>query len=87
MSKTIRNQQTRGFLDKLQRSRKERKEARDLKADELFNIDFLFQELTPAQESQLYILQRSLHLVVYNTLCRPNSGRVIPATTQTCLIK
>ena len=51
MSKTIRNQQTRGFLDKLQRSRKERKEARDLKADELFNIDFLFQqELTPAEE-------------------------------------
>ena len=53
MSKTIRNERTRGFLDKLQRSRKERKEARDLKADELFNIDFLFQELTPAQESQL----------------------------------
>ena len=50
MSKTIRNEQTRGFLDKLQRSRKERKEARDLKADQLFNIDFLFDNLSPAQE-------------------------------------
>ena len=36
MSKTIRNEKTRGFLDKLQRSRKERKQARDLKADQLF---------------------------------------------------
>lgn len=50
MSKTIRNEQTRGFLDKLQRSRKERKEARDLKADQLFNIDFLFENLTTAEE-------------------------------------
>ncbi len=50
MSKTIRNERTRGFLDKLQRSRKNRKETRDLKADELFNIDFLFQELTLNQE-------------------------------------
>ena len=51
MSKTIRNERTRGFLDKLQRSRKDRKQARDLKADELFNIDFLFpQELTPAED-------------------------------------
>ena len=42
MSKTIRNERTRGFLDKLQRTRKDRKEARDLKADELFNIDYMF---------------------------------------------
>jgi len=50
MSKTIRNERTRGFLDKLQKSRKERKEARDLKADQLFNIDFLLDNLSPAQE-------------------------------------
>jgi len=50
MSKTIRNEQTRGFLDKLQRIRKDRKYARALKADELFNIDFLYENLTPAQE-------------------------------------
>ena len=50
MSKTIRNERTRGFLDKLQRSRKDRKEIRALKADELFNIDVLFQEFTSAQE-------------------------------------
>ena len=50
MSKTIRNERTRGFLDKLQRARKQRKEARDMKADELFTIDFNFENLTPAQE-------------------------------------
>ena len=49
MSKTIRNEKTRGFLDKLQKMRKDRKEARDLKADQLFNIDFL-ENFTPAQE-------------------------------------
>ena len=50
MSKTIRNERTRGFLDKLQRARKDRKEARDRKADELFLTDWNFENLTPAQE-------------------------------------
>jgi len=50
MSKTIRNERTRGFLDKLQRARKERKEARDLKADQLFNLDFTSENLFVAQE-------------------------------------
>ena len=36
MSKTIRNEKTRGYLDKLQRSRREHKQARDLKADQLY---------------------------------------------------
>ena len=36
MSKTIRNEQTKGFLDKLQLQRKTRKLVRCLKADELF---------------------------------------------------
>ena len=50
MSKTIRNQQTRGFLDKLQRSRKERKEARDLKADELLNTEYIFENMQLSAE-------------------------------------
>ena len=50
MSKTIRNERTRGFLDKLQRARKDRKEARDLKADQQFNVDFTLEYLSPAQE-------------------------------------
>ena len=36
MSKTIRNEQTKGFLDKLQVQRKTRKLIRCLKADEWF---------------------------------------------------
>ena len=51
MSKTIRNQQTRGYLDKLQRSRKERKQARDLKADELFIVDTLLNETSHLEEA------------------------------------
>ena len=50
MSKTIRNERTRGFLDKLQRARKQRKEARDLKADELFYVDHMFDNFTPLYE-------------------------------------
>ena len=52
MSKTIRNEQTKGFLDKLSKMRKERKAIRAVKADELFSdwdlkaIDFF----TPAQQ-------------------------------------
>ena len=49
MSKTIRNENTRGFLDKLQKIRKDRKEARDLKADQMYTFDFL-ENFTPAQE-------------------------------------
>ena len=37
MSKTIRNEQTKGFLDKLSKMRKERKQIRAVKADELFS--------------------------------------------------
>ena len=43
MSKTIRNERTRGFLDKLQKSRKERKQIRDMKCDPMM-FDF---ELSP----------------------------------------
>ena len=52
MSKTIRNEQTKGFLDKLSKMRKERKQMRAVKADELFSdwdfktIDFSI----PAQQ-------------------------------------
>ena len=51
MSKTIRNERTRGFLAKLQKARKTRKEIRDMKADELYTLDFLFEQYTPAQEA------------------------------------
>ena len=37
MSKTIRNEQTKGFLVKLSKMRKERKAIRAVKADELFS--------------------------------------------------
>ena len=36
MSHTIRNEKTKGYLDKLQNQRKLRKEARDFKADPQF---------------------------------------------------
>ena len=46
MSKTIRRTTTKGWLEKLQRMRKERKEARDLKADKsLFELDIYSDEL------------------------------------------
>ncbi len=51
MSKTIRNERTRGFLAKLQKARKTRKEVRDMKADDLYRIDFLMEQYTPAQEA------------------------------------
>ena len=51
MSKTIRNKRTRGFLAKLQKARKTRKEIRDMKADDLYRFDFLFETQLPAQEA------------------------------------
>ena len=39
MSRTIKNERTRGFLDKLQKARKERKAVRDQKAENLL-LDF-----------------------------------------------
>ena len=51
MSKTIRNERTRGFLSKLQKLRKTRKEVRDLKADDQYLIDLSFEQYMPAQES------------------------------------
>ena len=48
MSKTIRNEQTKGFLDKLQMQRKTRKMLRCLKADDMFcNV-----ELELAEENE-----------------------------------
>ena len=41
MSRTIRNEQTKGYLDKLATERKTRKLIRDLKQDLLLNIDNL----------------------------------------------
>ena len=51
MSKTIRNERTRGFLNKLQKARKTRKEIRDMKADDLYLFDLGFENYIPAQES------------------------------------
>ncbi len=49
MSKTIRNEKTRGWLDKLQQMRRDRKAARDLKADQwLLEDDQFFDDMTPA---------------------------------------
>ena len=36
MSKTIRNERTKGYLDKLQQQRRTRKMIRDVKSEELF---------------------------------------------------
>ncbi len=47
MSKTIRNERTKGFLDVLSKERRTRKEVRALKAEEL---TFDFQDLVPAAE-------------------------------------
>jgi len=49
MTKTIRNEKTRGWLDKLQQIRRNRKQARDLKADQAFlEFDSYFDDITPA---------------------------------------
>ena len=49
MSKTIRNERTRGWLNRLQRERTERKQARDLKADQSFLEKLIdFDEMKPA---------------------------------------
>jgi len=49
MSKTIRNERTRGWLNKLQRERTDRKQARDLKADQSFLEKLIdFDEIRPA---------------------------------------
>ena len=52
MSKTIRNEQTKGFLDKLSKMRNDRREARAVKADELFEeLDMRAIEFSmPAQD-------------------------------------
>ena len=39
MSRTIRNEKTKGFLDHLEHERRERKQARQLKADPLVYLD------------------------------------------------
>ena len=39
MSRTIRNEKTKGFLDHLEKERRERKAARQLKADPLVYLD------------------------------------------------
>lgn len=39
MSRTIRNEKTKGFLDHLEKERRERKQARQLKADPLVYLD------------------------------------------------
>jgi len=49
MSKTIRQNKTKGWLEKLQHMRKERKLARDLKADKsLFELDTYYDEIVAA---------------------------------------
>jgi len=46
MSKTIRSIKTKGWLERLQHMRKERKLARDLKADiSLFELDTYYDEI------------------------------------------
>tara|TARA_B100001094_G_scaffold240987_1_gene236751 strand:- start:726 stop:872 length:147 start_codon:yes stop_codon:yes gene_type:complete len=48
MSHTIRNEKTKGFLDKLAQRRKEHKQAREQKAQELnyhFELELLFDPL------------------------------------------
>ena len=51
MSKTIRNERTHGFIAKLQKARKMRKETRDMRTDDVFLADLLFDPYIPAQEA------------------------------------
>ena len=49
MSKTIRQNKTKGWLEKLQKMRKERKHARDLKADKsLFEFELYYDDVVTA---------------------------------------
>ena len=49
MSKTIRKQKTKGWIQRLQHMRRERKLARDLKADQsLFETETFFEEVVAA---------------------------------------
>jgi len=49
MSKTIRNEKTRGYLDKLQKQRETRKQIRDLKSPDLLTDIFPEEYLNPAE--------------------------------------
>jgi len=49
MSKTIRNEKTRGYLDKLQKQRETRKQIRDLKSIDLLTEIFPDEYLNPAE--------------------------------------
>ena len=46
MSRTIRNEKTKGWLDKLQQQRHDRKQARTLKADPFLFLDSNLEEVT-----------------------------------------
>ena len=49
MSKTIRNEKTRGWLDKLQKQRETRKQIRDLKTFDLLTDIFPDEYFNPAE--------------------------------------
>ena len=49
MSKTIRNEKTRGYLDKLQKQRETRKQIRDLKSFDWLTDIFPDEYLNPAE--------------------------------------